>query len=61
VQLYNTRDLTTALLAAGTPVRTIEYDGIGHMGLLLAISRPLRWRAPALKEMVTFIRSIASS
>jgi acetyl esterase/lipase len=61
VQLYNTRDLTTALLAAGTPVRTVEYDGIGHMGLVLAISRPLRWRAPALKEMVTFIRSIASS
>jgi acetyl esterase/lipase len=57
VQLYNTRDLTVALQAVGTDVRKIEYAGIGHMGLVLAISRPLRWRAPVLKEAVAFIRA----
>jgi acetyl esterase/lipase len=58
VQLYNTRDLATALQETGTDVRKIEYAGIGHMGLVLAISRPLRWRAPVLKEAVAFIRSV---
>ena len=57
VQLYNTRDLATALQAAGADVRKIEYAGIGHMGLVLAISRPFRWRAPVLRELVEFVRS----
>ena len=50
VQLYNTRELATALQAAGADVRKIEYAGIGHMGLVLAISRPFRWRAPVLRR-----------
>jgi acetyl esterase/lipase len=57
VQLYNTRELAAALQAVGTDVRKIEYAGIGHMGLVLALSRPLRWRAPVLKEAVAFIRA----
>jgi len=57
VQLYNTRELATALQAAGADVRKIEYAGIGHMGLVLAISRPFRWRAPVLRELVEFVRS----
>jgi acetyl esterase/lipase len=58
VQLYNTRELAGALRAVGTDVRKIEYAGIGHMGLVLAISRPLRWRAPVLGEMVAFVRAM---
>ena len=57
VQLYNTRELATALQAAGADVRKIEYAGIGHMALVLAISRPFRWRAPVLRELVEFVRS----
>jgi acetyl esterase/lipase len=57
VQLYNTRELASALLAVGADVRKIEYAGIGHMGLVLAISRPFRWRAPVLREIAEFIRS----
>jgi acetyl esterase/lipase len=60
VQLYNTRDLAAALQAVATDVRKIEYAGVGHMGLVLAISRPLRWRAPVLKEAVAFIRAAGS-
>jgi acetyl esterase/lipase len=61
VQLSNTRELAGALQAAGTDVRKIEYAGIGHTGLLLAISRPFRWRAPALREVVEFVRSLSGS
>jgi acetyl esterase/lipase len=61
VQLSNTRELASALQAAGADVRKIEYAGIGHMGLLLAISRPFRWRAPVLREIAEFIRSAESN
>ena len=54
VNLKNTRELAAALKAAGTPVETAEYPGIGHIGLVLSLSRPFRWRAPALDRMVEF-------
>ena len=61
VRLENSRDLVAALQGAGVPVRSVEFKGIGHSGLLLAISRPLRWRAPVLAETVAFIRARAGS
>ena len=57
MQLSNTRDLATALRAAGADVRKIAYAGLGHMGLVLAILRPFRWRAPVLREVVELIES----
>src|SRR5262245_7535785 len=59
VQLSNMRSLADALRASGTPVRALELQDIGHTGLLLAISRPFRWRAPVLAEIEAFIHSIA--
>ncbi len=59
VGLWNTRALADALQARGKDVRKIELEGIGHAGLMLAISRPLRWRAPVLREIVAFVNSIA--
>ena len=61
VQLSNMRALTAALRAAGTSVRALELEGIGHTGLMLAISRPFRWRAPVLDEIEAFVRAIARS
>ncbi len=55
VKLYNTRDLGAAIKAAGQRVQVVEYPGIGHVGLILTVSKPLRWRASALDDMVTFI------
>lgn len=55
VRLFNTRELAAALQAKGNVVRTAEYDGIGHVGLVLAMSRPLRWRAPVLADILAFI------
>ena len=58
VKLFNTRDLAKALKAAGTPVETVEYPGIGHVGLVLTLAAPLRWRAPTLDATVKFVERI---
>ncbi len=55
VETRNTRELKEALTSVGTPVRTIEFERIGHTGLILAVSRPFRQCAPVLDEMVTFM------
>lgn len=59
VQLSNMRTLASALQSAGVHVRTLELERIGHTGLVLAISRPFRWRAPVLAEIEAFIRPAA--
>jgi acetyl esterase/lipase len=61
VQLYNSRDLATALQTRGNIVRSIEYPDIGHVGLVLAIARPFRWRAPVLEDVVAFIKTHGGS
>ncbi|MEO8809075.1 MAG: alpha/beta hydrolase [Rhodanobacter sp.] len=33
------------------------YPGVGHMGLVLSLSRPLRQQAPALRDVLHFIRA----
>ena len=60
VQLWNLRTLADALKAKGSPVETAEFESIGHIGIVLAISRLLRWRAPVLDKMADFIRRNAS-
>jgi acetyl esterase/lipase len=55
VQLYNTRDLAAALRSKGGTVGSKFYPGIGHVGLVTAIARPLRWRAPVLTDMLAFM------
>lgn len=55
VQLKNTRDMAAALMASGNQVETTEFAGIGHVGLVLALSRPFRWRAPVLNKLLDFI------
>jgi acetyl esterase/lipase len=58
VKLGNLEDMTQALQAVHAPVKTLVFDGTDHMGVLLAIARPLRWRAPVLKETMDFIGSL---
>ena len=61
VQLYNLRDLVKALRDKGAAVESREFAGIGHLGILLAIASPFRWRAPVLDQMVDFILSHAGA
>jgi acetyl esterase/lipase len=55
VKAHNTRDLAAALTRAGAAVKVTDYPGIGHVGLVLTIARPLRWRAPVLDDIVAFV------
>ena len=55
VKRYNSADMLAALRAHGNVAVLTEYDEIGHVGLVTAIARPLRWRAPVLADIVRFI------
>jgi acetyl esterase/lipase len=58
VAAYNADDLTAALRERGVPVENRLYPGLGHVGVLLAFSRPFRWRAPVLADSVAFIDGV---
>ena len=53
----NTVALAKALRGSGVPVEERHYAGIDHAGMVLALSRPLRGRAPVLEELTTFLKA----
>lgn len=53
----HTRDLAARLQAAGVPVETRVYPGVGHVGLVLALSSPFRGRAPVLSDVSAFLKA----
>jgi len=55
----NTTALAKKLREAGVPVEERHYAGVGHVKILLALSRPLRGEAPVLDEMTEFLRKYA--
>ncbi|HEV8167489.1 MAG TPA: prolyl oligopeptidase family serine peptidase, partial [Actinomycetota bacterium] len=52
----NTVALAKALRRAGVEVEERHYPGVDHIAMVLALSRPLRGRAPVLDEMTGFLR-----
>jgi len=56
----NTVALANKLREAGVPVEERHYPGVDHVRMVLALSRPLRGRAPVLDEMTGFLRRHAS-
>ncbi|MGH6854303.1 MAG: alpha/beta hydrolase [Aestuariivirga sp.] len=54
----NSRALAARLAAEHASVKLIEYDGLGHAAVMLAMARPLRWRAPVLEDIVGFFDSL---
>ena len=58
VRPWNTRKFTEALRLAGVKVRKLEFGDVDHVGVLLALSAPFRWRAPVLEEIVRFVDAI---
>jgi acetyl esterase/lipase len=58
VARFNGLDLFHALAREGASARLIEYAGIGHVGIVTAIGRGLRWRAPVLRDALRFIRGL---
>ena len=51
----NTTRLARALREAGVEVEERHYAGVDHVRMVLALSRPLRGRAPVLDEMTAFL------
>lgn len=56
----NTVALAKALREAGVEVSERHYPGVDHIAVVLALSRPLRGRAPVLDEMTDFLRRNAN-
>jgi acetyl esterase/lipase len=54
----NSDALAARLEAAGVPVERRRYPHVGHVGLVTAIARPLRGRAPVLADMLAFARRV---
>ncbi len=57
----NTIALARKLREAGVPVEERHYPGVDHIRMVLALSRPLRGRAPVLDEMTAFLRRHAGA
>lgn len=57
VRPRNTRKLAAALRDAGARVEERHYAGLNHADTVLALSRPLRGKAPLLAEMTAFLKS----
>ncbi|MGH7897891.1 MAG: alpha/beta hydrolase [Candidatus Binatia bacterium] len=52
----NARRLTDRICQHGGSARAIFYPYVGHMTIIGAFSRPLRWIAPVLRDTVTFLK-----
>lgn len=55
VKPRNTKALAEKLSSAGAPATLKIYPGLGHVDILLALSIPLRNRAPVLDDIAQFI------
>lgn len=54
------RGLMQALHSKGVRTTRIEYPGVGHIGLVLSLSRPFRWRADTLDATVDFVTQLSA-
>ncbi|MBL8545187.1 MAG: alpha/beta hydrolase [Hyphomonadaceae bacterium] len=56
----NLEGLARATRAAGGRVETKTYPGVNHVDIMLALSRPLRGRAPTLGDVIGFATRVTS-
>jgi acetyl esterase/lipase len=57
VRVRNSRNLARAIEQAGGRVREIEFAGMGHAGIIMALSRPFAQGGKVRAPMLAFIRS----
>ncbi|MBX3428984.1 MAG: alpha/beta hydrolase [Hyphomonadaceae bacterium] len=58
VGVRNIRGLETAIYEAGGRVETKTYPDVDHVDIMLALSRPLRGRAPTLADIAEFVERV---
>jgi acetyl esterase/lipase len=54
----NSERLGAVLAAAGANVRVKLYPELGHVGIITAVARPFRGRAPAVDDVTTFAHEV---
>lgn len=54
----NLESLARVQRAAGGSVETKTYANVDHVGIMLALSRPFRGRAPALNDVIAFAQRV---
>jgi acetyl esterase/lipase len=57
VHAHNANNLTARLEALHAKVRHIDYQGLSHEDVAMALSVPFRGKAPVLADSVAFLRS----
>jgi acetyl esterase/lipase len=60
VGAHNANNLTERLKTLGGRVTHIDYPGLSHENVAMALSVPFRWKAPVLSDSVAFLRNILS-
>lgn len=60
VEVPNSVKLGQALTKAGAEAEVKLYPGLGHVGILLSLSRPLRRLAPVLGDVTAFLKEKAA-
>jgi acetyl esterase/lipase len=58
VKPRNSRRLAAALEQAGVSAQLVEYPGLGHVGILTALAKPFRAKAPVLTDLAVFARRV---
>ena len=56
VKAHNAINLTAKLTALGAPVRHVDYPGLSHENVAMALSKPFRGKAPVLADSVAFLK-----
>ena len=56
----NARSLTARLNTAGAKVTNKIYPDLGHVGILLSLSKPLRYKAKTLEDATDFAREVTT-
>lgn len=54
---HNARNLGAALVASGSIADVKFYDGLGHVGIVLALSKPFRGKATVLADAAGFLQT----
>lgn len=59
VRPRNSEALAARLRAGGVPVDLRSYPKLGHLGVLVALARPFRAKAPVLRDVGSFVTRAA--
>lgn len=58
VRPRNSEALAARLQRAGVAAEVRSYPGIGHIGILTAVARPFRGKAPVVRDMTAFAERV---